>query len=160
MIVICVLAGGIAIAARQQQPPARATDSLPSVLSADSAVPASTPMARPSGVRASVAPGPAALPDAVHASATHSAITVTGCLERADGRFRLKDTSGDAAPRARSWKSGFLKKGGAAIDIVDPAHQLSLGNQVGRRVSVTGTLTDREMRADSLRRVAASCKAS
>jgi hypothetical protein len=30
---------------------------------------------------------------------------------------------------------------------------------VGRRVSVTGTLVDREMHADAVRRVASSCKA-
>jgi hypothetical protein len=85
--------------------------------------------------------------------------TLTGCLERDSEAFRLKDTSGTSAPKARSWKSGFLKKGPAPVAIVDPAKALRLPAHVGERVSVTGTMVDREMRVRSLRRVAASCSA-
>jgi hypothetical protein len=84
-------------------------------------------------------------------------VTITGCLERADDTFRLKDTTGVEAPRSRSWKSGFLKKGSASIEIVDTASGLKLPDHVGQRVSVTGTLIDRAMQVRSLQRVAASC---
>ena len=84
-------------------------------------------------------------------------MTITGCLERDGDGFRLKDTSGTDAPKSRSWKSGFLKKGSAAIDVVDAVHTLKLTDQVGQRVSVTGTLVDREMHARAVRHIAASC---
>ena len=84
-------------------------------------------------------------------------VTITGCLERADETFRLKDTAGADAPKSRSWKSGFLKKGLASIEIVDAAHKLKLPDHVGQRISVTGRLVDREMQVRSLQRVAASC---
>jgi hypothetical protein len=84
-------------------------------------------------------------------------VTITGCLERSDDTFRLKDTTGAAAPKARSWKSGFLKKGPAPIEIVDASKRLNLQTQVGRRVSVTGTLVDRELHVRSLQRIGASC---
>jgi hypothetical protein len=85
---------------------------------------------------------------------------VTGCLERTDATFRLKDTTGVDAPKSRSWKSGFLKKGSASIQIVDAPNRLKLADYVGQRVLVTGTLVDREMQVRSLRRVAASCAGS
>jgi hypothetical protein len=84
-------------------------------------------------------------------------VTITGCLERADEAFRLKDTEGNEAPKARSWKSGFLKKGRTAVDVVDAGNRLNLSNHVGERVTVTGTLVDREIRVRTLQRVAASC---
>ena len=84
-------------------------------------------------------------------------VTITGCLERTDETFRLKDTTGVDAPKSRSWKSGFLKKGSASIEVVDAANRLKLPGHVGQRVSVTGTLVDREMKIRSLQRVAASC---
>jgi hypothetical protein len=85
-------------------------------------------------------------------------VTITGCLERADETtFRLKDTVGADAPKSRSWKSGFLKKGSASIEVVDAAHSLKMADHVGQKVSVTGTLVDREMQVRSLQRVATSC---
>jgi hypothetical protein len=84
-------------------------------------------------------------------------VTITGCLERADDTFRLKDATGVEAPRSRSWKSGFLKKGPASIEIVDTANGLKLPDHVGQRVSVTGNLIDRAMHVRSMQRVAASC---
>ena len=88
---------------------------------------------------------------------TSEPVTITGCLERADETFRLKDATGVDAPRSRSWKSGFLKKGSASIEIVDTANGLKLPDHVGQRVSVTGTLMDRAMQVHSLHRIAASC---
>jgi cytoskeletal protein RodZ len=87
-------------------------------------------------------------------------VTITGCLERADETFRLKDATGVDAPKSRSWKSGFLKKGSASVEIVDAANELKLPDHVGQRVSVTGTLMDRAMQGRSLQRVAASCTTS
>ena len=86
-----------------------------------------------------------------------AAVTITGCLERNAETFRLKDTAGASAPKARSWKSGFLKKGSATIAVIDAANRVKLPTHVGQRVSVTGTLVDREMRVRSLQRVATSC---
>lgn len=86
-----------------------------------------------------------------------SAVTVTGCLERDDDKFQLKDTSGEDAPRSRSWRSGFLRKGSASIDVTDAANRLRLPSHVGHRVSLTGMLVDREMQARSLQMLAANC---
>jgi hypothetical protein len=89
-----------------------------------------------------------------------SSVTITGCLERSDEAFRLMDTAGARLPKARNWKSGFLKKSTASVEVVAAANRVNLSNHVGERVSVTGTLVDREMRARSLQRVAASCGGS
>jgi hypothetical protein len=113
-------------------------------------------MARATSGDAAAAQAPAV--DDVKASAPKPApVTITGCLERNDETFRLKDTSGADAPKSRSWKSGFLKKGTKPIDVVDASKRLKLGDHVGQRVSVTGTLVDREMQVRSLKRVAPSC---
>jgi hypothetical protein len=86
------------------------------------------------------------------------AVTITGCLEeRKDHTFRLKDTTGLDAPKSRGWKSGFLKKGSATIDLVDAANRTKLESHVGQQISVTGMLADREMQVRSLKRVADSC---
>lgn len=87
------------------------------------------------------------------------ATTITGCLElRDDGMFQLKETDGEHAPKARSWKSGFVKKGPAKIDVFDAGNRLKLGTHVGYRVSISGALTDREMRARSLRATSEACQ--
>jgi hypothetical protein len=85
-------------------------------------------------------------------------VTITGCLERDDRTFRLKDTTGANAPKSRSWKTAFLKKGSASIQVVDAANRLR--DHVGQRVSVTGVLVNREMQVRSLQRVAPSCTSS
>jgi hypothetical protein len=84
-------------------------------------------------------------------------VTITGCLEREEDSFRLKDTSGAGAPKSRSWKSGFLKKGSASIDVVNPPKKLRLSDHVGERVSLTGVMVDRDMQVRSLQRVAGAC---
>lgn len=153
VVVICVMAGGILVAARQQQyKPKALTDP---VMSAEmAAVSPKTASAKRTD--------PSPLSTATTVTVTGSApkappVTITGCLEAAGDRFRLKDASGADAPKSRSWKSGFLKKGPATIEVVDSAHFLKLANQVGHRVSVTGALLDREMQARSLRRLSSSC---
>jgi hypothetical protein len=85
-------------------------------------------------------------------------VTISGCLEHDGGTFRLKDTNGVSAPKARSWKSGFLKKGSAKIEVIDSGNRLKLHDHVGQRVSVSGMLEDREMHARSVQRVATFCE--
>ncbi len=86
-----------------------------------------------------------------------SPVTITGCLQAEQYAFVLKNTAGEDVPKARSLKSGFLKKGPAAIEVVDASRRLKLPAHVGQRVSVTGTLVGREMQVRSLQRVASSC---
>jgi len=139
------MAGGILFAARQQAQPLLTTTPRQEVVPA--------PDVQASRVMASTAaPSMSASPSA------KAPVTIVGCLEVDNETFRLKDTSGADAPKSRSWKSGFLKKGQAKIELV-PVPGTNLASQVGRRVSVTGMLEDREMQVRSVRRVAASCDA-
>lgn len=161
MVVILVMAGGIMVAARQQSAKAkeaRAEAARAEVVLSPEPVSQRKPAASTSMAN-SAAKAPVTTAPEVTVAAKTTPITVTGCLERTDDGYRMKDTTGADAPKARSWKSGFLKKGSAAVDVVDPARSLQLASHVGRRVSVTGTLVDREMQARSLRRVGA-CKAN
>jgi len=84
-------------------------------------------------------------------------VTITGCLERDEETFWLKNVSGADAPKSRSWKSGFLKKRSSPIELMDPTSALRLRGYVGERIAATGVLTNRELRARSVRRVAGSC---
>jgi hypothetical protein len=159
-VVICVLAGGIALAARQQQQQMKEKDATSTMAPELAPVESGAVSAnRPSKAVVSTSISSATVAPSAKSSAAR-AVTVTGCLEQSDEGYRLKDTSGVAAPKARSWKSGFLKKGSASVDVVDASHSLALNSQVGHRVAVTGPLTDREMQAESVRRVASSCKAN
>ena len=91
-------------------------------------------------------------------AAAQMAVTIAGCLEeRKDQTFRLKDTTGIDAPKSRSWKSGFFRRGSTSIDLVDAANRVKLHTHAGQQISVTGMLTDREMQVRSLQRVAKSC---
>ena len=92
------------------------------------------------------------------ADETSPMVTITGCLESDEQIFKLKDTTGLDAPTSRSWKTGFLKKRSASIEVSDTANGVSLTNHVGQRVALTGTLLDREMNVRSVRRLADSCK--
>ena len=83
--------------------------------------------------------------------------TIAGCLERDGESFVMKANEGDA-PKARSWKSGFLKKGAPRIEIMDASNRLKLSDHVGHKVSISGMLADREMQARSLRRVSSTCQ--
>jgi hypothetical protein len=84
-------------------------------------------------------------------------VTLTGCLARSDKQFRLHDATGVNAPKSRSWKSGFLAKRPAPVSIVPASGQLPLSKHVGERVTVSGTLIDRELKVRTLRRVSSSC---
>ena len=103
------------------------------------------------------APASAATAATAPASPKAPVTTIVGCLEKNGESFRLKNTSGDDAPKSRSWKSGFIKKGTATVTVVDPTDSFGLPNRIGQRVSVTGSLVDRELQARSVRRVASTC---
>jgi len=160
MVVILVMAGGIMVAARQQQ--AKAKEALAETARADLVLtpePVAKKTATPNTTANAASSSAVTAATEVTVTAKAPPVTVTGCLERTDEGFRMKDTAGADAPKTRSWKSGFLKKGAASLDVVDPARSLQLADHVGRRVSVTGTVVDREMRARSLRRLG-SCKSN
>ncbi len=108
----------------------------------------------PSATVAAPAPAPP-----VRETAAVDHVTITGCLEAFGNgdRFRLTDTEGANAPKARSWRTGFLKKRSAAVDLVGGPDVAALHRQIGQRLAVSGVQTDRELRVSSVRVVSASC---
>ena len=104
--------------ARAEGNPSRPSTQSPSAATRTAAV-------RPAPRKSSLEP--AAEADAAPVRATlggdarpAASVTLTGCLERDDETFRLKNTTGDDAPKARSWRSGFLRKRAAASGSVSP----------------------------------------
>jgi hypothetical protein len=83
--------------------------------------------------------------------------TYVGCLRAENGgkKFVLTDVTGPDAPKARSWKTGFLTKRRAKLQIVAPG--LPLRDHVGRLVQVTGRRSDKVLRARALKVVASTC---
>lgn len=149
VVILCVAAGGLLLAARgASDVPTRAKPA---------AMAPPIPTSSPDESRA-----PEKVVDvrdtAVHATAVKP-VSITGCLQRGDGGFVLKNPEGAAAPKSRSWKSGFLKRSAPPVDLNDASNAAHLGDHVGQRVSVTGTVVDRDMRVQSLRRIAPSCGA-
>ena len=160
--IICTFMAAILVGAYQSRNGVRVHKKADTVIEQSEA--ATTPTASP-GVSAPMNdPADAAASDAATVDAAHNGqparVTITGCLERSDESFRLTDTTGTNAPRARSWKSAFLKKRPAPIDVVDGGKRLNFASHIGQRVTLTGTLEDNEMRAGSLRRVASSCSST
>jgi hypothetical protein len=86
-------------------------------------------------------------------------VTITGCLEISiDGdRFRLTETEGPNVPKARSWRSGFLRKQPAPLELVQLADPLTARKYVGQRVVATGVVENREMRVHSLQAGGHAC---
>jgi hypothetical protein len=151
LIVVCVVAAAMSVA------PSRGRGPQPQIAGELGSDEPLAPQADPKRVPDAKSVADAAA-ESENASAQPSPIvTITGCLERSDESFRLKDTTGEKAPKSRSWKSGFLKKSPAAIQVVDSANRAKLTDHVGQRVSVTGQLVDREMTVRSLQRLAPSC---
>jgi hypothetical protein len=96
-------------------------------------------------------------PLAKAAVADASSVTVTGCLTRDAETFWLKDASGSEVPTSRSWKSGFLKKRPARIELIDATGALTLSGYVGQQVAATGTFANHELQTRSLQRMGSSC---
>jgi hypothetical protein len=83
--------------------------------------------------------------------------TISGCLEKNRSRFRLTDMIGEHAPKSRSWKTGFFRKGSAKLDLVDETNRLKLAPHVGYRVDVTGALFKKALHARSVSPTTARC---
>jgi hypothetical protein len=133
--------------------------------------PVDATMARKPVVEAAKSPATAANPPAAESAATapdleststadvekSAQVTISGCLEFDDATFWLKDTDGVDAPTSRSWRSGFLRKRSAPIEVVGTFHALRLPTYVRQRVAATGTLIERKMQVRSLQRIADFC---
>jgi hypothetical protein len=139
-----------AIAAQTDAPAVQSQPATP--IRAIAGVPAKTKKAPPKA-RPADAPNSTAVPRT--AGELPDAVMIEGCLEQSGETFRLKDTTGEDAPKSRSWRSGFLKKGARPVDVVDWNNRLK--NHVGERISVSGMFVDGEMRVRTLRRVSATC---
>jgi hypothetical protein len=182
VVMVCIAAAAMVLAARQPSQPANITavetqrHAAPATVESTAKKPAiaraqvkkatapKTPAASTLPANAPAPYAPAAKAPAVEpvskavAQEPDAPVTITGCLEeRKDQTFRLKNTTGGDAPKSRSWKSGFLKKGSTSIDLVDASNRAKLQSHVGQQISVTGMLVDREMQVRSLQRVAESC---
>jgi hypothetical protein len=157
-LVVCGMAAAMVLAARESPDPA---DAPALAAHADVALPhvANGMRVMPAVATTTITTEPmAAAADSTGSPEGKSpAVTVAGCLARAGKSFRLTNTEGADAPKARSWKSGFLKKGSAPVEVVDASNRLRLSHHVGHRVALTGTLVDRQMQARSLQPIAASC---
>ena len=157
LVAAMCLTGMVIVIAAHGRTPARAvsSDTQPD---ASSVAVQPKPTATTMKVDAPVDTASATEADASKTSAANTVpVTIFGCLERSNDGYRLTDTDGADAPKARSWKTGFLKKGAASVEVVDPANHGRLSSQVGHRVGVTGTLTDRQLQVRSLRRISSSC---
>lgn len=84
-------------------------------------------------------------------------LTITGCLDRDGDSYRLTDAAGVAVPKSRSWKSGFLKKSASSVTLIDDGRRAHLQDHLGQRVSVTGTMVNREMQIGSIRLLSETC---
>ena len=161
ILVICVMASAMAVAARQREQAAKAKASDELMMMAADGAPSvvAAPAKKTARTRAVVPAMSTATTGTIEPAVMKtSGVTLTGCLERTDDGFRLTDTEGENAPKSRSWKSGFLKKGSAAISVSDPSKSLRLANQVGHRVTISGTLMNRDLRAAAIHQSAGVCK--
>jgi hypothetical protein len=88
-----------------------------------------------------------------------AAVTITGCLEGTvdGGEFRLTDTDGADAPKSRGWRSGFLKKRPAAVELVNIRDTSAFRRLVGHRVVTTGLLGSRELSVHSIASAGGTC---
>ena len=151
LIVVCILGTGILIAARTSD-----TTTAPAQAARVQA-PAATERPATASVTTSVVNAKvAAKPQGAEAKAPER-VTIEGCLVQDDETFRLKNTTGEDAPKGRSWKSGFLHKGSKTLEVVDTRHRMNLAKHVGERVSVTGMLDEKELQGSAIKKVAESC---
>lgn len=102
-----------------------------------------------------------AMSSAAVAAQQMKTVTLSGCVRGGAERntFVLTKVEGADAPRARGWKTGYLLKRPSNLAVVSGTSAIRLRDHVGRRVTVTGTLEQRDrtqIRARSLR-VLSSC---
>ncbi len=154
IIIVSIVGTAMLIVANSSEPTSAA------VVVADQPIVAVAPVQEAEIVRAQKRSATGAQPAAVEtaaATAGSDLATVEGCLVQEQDQFRLKNTTGEDAPKGRSWKSGFLHKGSKTIDLLDHSHRLNLGRHIGERVAVTGVLDNRELQGTALKRVSESC---
>lgn len=175
-LVICVMSAALVIAGRPSvEQSALASADLPHEASAAQVLPAAASAAAVAKIPAAATPAKAAAsetttppvetsdapiaaePAPIPSVEETAPVTMAGCLEADEATFRLRDATGTNAPKSRSWKTGFLRRRAASIQVIDTANRGDLSNHVGEWVAVTGTLVDRAMHVQSLERVAGSC---
>ena len=105
----------------------------------------------------SLAPVASSSEGAEKKATSYSAVTISGCLERDDDSYRLTDTTGAQAPKSRSWKTGFITKKSADLEVVDPSKKMKLREHVGHRVAMTGHVKDGDFRVQSMRHLSGKC---
>ena len=157
---MCVTGAVIVIAAHELTPARRVASTEADTERVATADPSKAAPSVPLTTSESITVRPSETDDMPEAKGTvgrTAPVTVFGCLERSNSSFRLTDTDGVDAPKARSWKTAFIKKGAASIEVVDPGNHAKLSTHVGQRLSVTGTLADRQMQVRSIRRISATC---
>jgi hypothetical protein len=102
----------------------------------------------------------AAMASVVGAAEKPKTVTLTGCVRGVErNSFVLTRVEGSDAPRARGWKTAYLLKRRSNVEVVAGVPSIRLRDHVGRRVSVTGTLEQKDgaqIRARSVK-VLSSC---
>jgi hypothetical protein len=82
-------------------------------------------------------------------------VTLTGCLRSGaeHNSFMLTKVEGTDGPKARGWKTGYLLKRPAKVEIVTGAAAIRPKDHLGRRVTVTGVMDEKEriVKARSIR---------
>jgi hypothetical protein len=150
-LVSLVAVGAIVLIAHQASPSVNAAPTPAPKAVAPTVSSSAAPAGKAASAKAKTANG-------AGSAVIHETVTLTGCLEQDHDAFRLKDTTGEEAPKSRSWKTLGLTKHSSSVTIVDNANRLKLKNHVGERVSVTGALVDKDLQGKTLHRVAASCE--
>jgi hypothetical protein len=154
IIVVCIVGTAMLIVARSSEPTSAASTVPEEPIVAIAPI-QQTPVAK-AQKPSTFAARPASAPSAGAVAGAELA-SIEGCLIQDANQFQLKNTSGEDAPKGRSWKSGFLHRSAKTVDVVDQSHRLNLARHVGERVTITGLLDDRELQGTSLKRVAESC---
>ena len=155
IIVVCIVGTAMLIVARSSEPTSAETIIVPEYATVALAPIQQTPVAKAQKTSL-IAAKPASAQSAGAVPGAELA-TIEGCLVQDANQFQLKNTSGEDAPKGRSWKSGFLHRSSKTIDVLDENHRLNLTRHVGERVTITGLLDERELQGTSLKRVAESC---
>lgn len=87
-----------------------------------------------------------------------SAASLTGCLHADGDKFKLSELEGTQAPKGRSWKTGFIVKTTKDVEVVGASSSVNLGDQIGRKVTITGTRDgERHFKAQSVKQVSPVC---
>ncbi|HMD35121.1 MAG TPA: hypothetical protein VKH42_09140, partial [Vicinamibacterales bacterium] len=92
------------------------------------------------------------------AKAAATTTTMTGCLHADGSKFMLGNVEGANAPKTRNWKTGYVTKTTKDVEVVGASSSLKLKDQVGHKVTVSGTRDgDTHFKAQSIKQVARSC---